>query len=409
MSFFDSIGSKVSATGQAAAEKAKNITEIGRLNGVISDHEKRISRLYFEIGQSYYERHRDDPAAEELERIAAVNDALDKIDVCREQIKTLKGVEKCPTCGADVARGSQFCNNCGTKMPPASIRTAPKAQVGRCPTCGAPIAEGNVFCNSCGTKIPENAAAQVVRSKTCPTCGTVLDADAAFCFACGAKLGFEPAPEVKPEAPVFTEPVYEEPVEPEVPAAPEGKVCPKCGAMLDADAMFCFNCGAKLGFEPAPEVKPEVPEAPVFTEPVYTSPVEPEMPAAPEGKLCPRCGEMLDKDAVFCYACGVKLENAELAYGQPEVPEAPVFTEPVYEEPVEPEVPAAPEGKVCPKCGAMLDADAMFCFNCGASLAAPEPEPPEVEFVFKNKTCPMCGTELDADAMFCYSCGTKVE
>lgn len=351
MSFFDSIGSKVSATGQAAAEKAKNITEIGRLNGVISDHEKRISRLYFEIGQSYYERHRDDPAAEDLERITAVNDALEKIDVCREQIKTLKGVEKCPTCGADVARGSQFCNNCGTKMPPASIRTAPKSQVGRCPTCGAPIAEGNMFCNACGTKIPENAATQVVRSKTCPTCGAVLDADAAFCFA----------------------------------------------------------CGAKLGFESAPEVKSEVPETPVFTAPVYTPPTPPEVPAAPEGKPCPRCGEMLDKDAVFCYACGVKLEDAELAYGQPEAPEAPVFTEPVYEGPVEPEVPAAPEGKVCPRCGATLDADAMFCYNCGASLAAPEPEIPEIEVAFTGKTCRSCGTELDADAMFCYNCGARVE
>lgn len=198
MSFLDNIGSKASAAGQAAAEKARNFAEVNRLNGVISDHEKRISRLYFEIGQSYYERHKGDPEAEELERIAAITDTNEKIAVCREQIKTLKGVEKCPNCGADVQNGSQFCNNCGTRMPPASMKTAPKAGL-TCPTCGAAVAEGNLFCNNCGTKLaptpapapaPAPAEPAVEESKrSCPNCGTELEPDAAFCFNCGAKLG----------------------------------------------------------------------------------------------------------------------------------------------------------------------------------------------------------------------------
>ncbi len=198
MSFLDNIGSKASAAGQAAAEKARNFAEVNRLNGVISDHEKRISRLYFEIGQSYYERHKDDPEAEELERIAAITDTNEKIAVCREQIKTLKGVEKCPNCGADVQNGSQFCNNCGTRMPPASMKTAPRAGH-TCPTCGAAVAEGTLFCNNCGTKLaptpapapaPAPAEPAVEESKrSCPNCGTELEPDAAFCFNCGAKLG----------------------------------------------------------------------------------------------------------------------------------------------------------------------------------------------------------------------------
>lgn len=198
MSFLDNIGSKASAAGQAAAEKARNFAEVNRLNGVISDHEKRISRLYFEIGQSYYERHKGDPEAEELERIAAITDTNEKIAVCREQIKTLKGIEKCPNCGADVQNGSQFCNNCGTRMPPASMKTAPKAGL-TCPTCGAAVAEGNLFCNNCGTKLaptpapapapaPAEPAVEELK-RSCPNCGTELEPDAAFCFNCGAKLG----------------------------------------------------------------------------------------------------------------------------------------------------------------------------------------------------------------------------
>ena len=198
MSFFDNIGSKASAAGQAAAEKARNFAEVNRLSGVISDHEKRISRLYFEIGQSYYERHKDDPEAEELERIAEITDTNEKIAVCRNQIKTLKGVEKCPNCGADVQNGSQFCNNCGTRMPPASMKTAPKAGL------------------------------------TCPTCGTELESNAAFCFNCGTKLAPTPAPA---PAPAPAEPAVEE----------LKRSCPNCGTELESDAAFCFNCGAKLG------------------------------------------------------------------------------------------------------------------------------------------------------------------
>ena len=198
MSFFDNIGSKASAAGQAAAEKARNFAEVTRLGGDVSDHEKRTSRLYFEIGQSYYERHKDDPEAEELERIAAITDTNEKIAVCRNQIKTLKGVEKCPNCGADVQNGSQFCNNCGTRMPPASMKTAPKAGL------------------------------------TCPTCGTELESDAAFCFNCGTKLAPPPAPA---PAPAPAEPAVEE----------LKRSCPNCGTELESDAAFCFNCGAKLG------------------------------------------------------------------------------------------------------------------------------------------------------------------
>ena len=198
MSFFDNIGSKASAAGQAAAEKARNFAEVTRLGGVVSDHEKRISRLYFEIGQSYYERHKDDPEAEELERIAEITDTNEKIAVCRNQIKTLKGVEKCPNCGADVQNGSQFCNNCGTRIPPASMKTAPKTGL------------------------------------TCPTCGTELESNAAFCFNCGTKLAPTPAPA---PAPAPAEPAVEE----------LKRSCPNCGTELESDAAFCFNCGAKLG------------------------------------------------------------------------------------------------------------------------------------------------------------------
>ena len=74
-------------------------------------------------------------------------------------------------------------------MPPASMKTAPKAGL-TCPTCGAALAEGNLFCNNCGTRIPPASMKTAPKAGlTCPTCGTELESDAAFCFNCGAKLG----------------------------------------------------------------------------------------------------------------------------------------------------------------------------------------------------------------------------
>lgn len=83
-------------------------------------------------------------------------------------------------------------------MPPASMKTAPKAGL-TCPTCGAAVAEGNLFCNNCGTKLaptpapapapaPAEPAVEELK-RSCPNCGTELEPDAAFCFNCGAKLG----------------------------------------------------------------------------------------------------------------------------------------------------------------------------------------------------------------------------
>ena len=62
-------------------------------------------------------------------------------------------------------------------------------------------------------------------------------------------------------------------------------------------------------------------------------------------------------------------EEAETAEAEEEAPaeEPPADEEPAEEEPVE-EEPVEPRGatKVCPVCGAVIDADALFCNHCGA-------------------------------------------
>lgn len=47
-----------------------------------------------------------------------------------------------------------------------------------CPSCKAQLAPGSKFCNRCGVKLGQK----------CPNCGAEITADSAFCSECGVKL-----------------------------------------------------------------------------------------------------------------------------------------------------------------------------------------------------------------------------
>ena len=51
------------------------------------------------------------------------------------------GMIVCPSCKAQLAAGSKFCNHCGTKL------------ITKCPNCGADITQGSAFCSECGQKL----------------------------------------------------------------------------------------------------------------------------------------------------------------------------------------------------------------------------------------------------------------
>lgn len=116
MAFFEQVGKRITDAGQGVAKQTKNLAEVTRLNAAISECEKNISQLYFAIGESYFGRHKDDADAEELEKLTGVKELLEKIRQYREEIKQIKGVVKCPSCGADVPLEAGFCSKCGGKM-----------------------------------------------------------------------------------------------------------------------------------------------------------------------------------------------------------------------------------------------------------------------------------------------------
>ncbi len=84
--------------------------------------------------------------------------------------------------------------------------------------------------------------------------------------------------------------------------------CTSCGAALEADSMFCMECGTAI----PPKASLE----------------------CGGGKLCPECGEMVDDDSNFCCSCGHVFETLL---------------------------------NRCSKCNAILPDEAEVCSMCGAS------------------------------------------
>ncbi|MBQ7372662.1 MAG: zinc ribbon domain-containing protein [Blautia sp.] len=161
----DKFTGTINNAGENAARIAKDRSEIGRCNNQIADGERKIHDLYLQIGEYLY-TNRPDTADEQIQELFQ---QLDKekqvIYELESRIIELKGEERCPACGAAVAKDSLFCNHCGVKL------ERPEKIQKRCPVCGAAVEfEGQQFCTSCGIRLnqeeefipprPENAGAE---------------------------------------------------------------------------------------------------------------------------------------------------------------------------------------------------------------------------------------------------------
>jgi len=130
MAFFENIGKRISDAGQNVAQQTKNLADITQLSNTISEKQKGIRQLYLNLGQAYYKSHKEDPMAEESEIIQQINTLFWEIAQCRDKIAQIRSSNA------------------------SSARTEQSEEAGiLCPKCGAAVAEGNLFCNQCGNKL----------------------------------------------------------------------------------------------------------------------------------------------------------------------------------------------------------------------------------------------------------------
>lgn len=117
MAFFDDLGKKLSAAGQEVLQKTKDTAEGIKLNTQLAEEEKKIKKIYTEIGRLYYERFGDCYDACFEAAIEEINQAKAKIAKLNEQREKAKSAELCcPACGAKAEPDNLFCSSCGAKI-----------------------------------------------------------------------------------------------------------------------------------------------------------------------------------------------------------------------------------------------------------------------------------------------------
>lgn len=172
MGLLDDLGKKVTDAGQKTLQKTKEMSEVVRINSLISQNESRLNNLYCQIGKLYVSVHRNDREEAFAGMLDSVAEMEQQISGYRKQIQDIKSVAnsddlvKCPGCGSMVEKGMRFCTTCGhtLNLPdvsateitesfvPAEDLTA-ESSVRKCPQCGTEITDDSVFCTVCGTKL----------------------------------------------------------------------------------------------------------------------------------------------------------------------------------------------------------------------------------------------------------------
>ena len=162
VAFFNDFKEIFTNAAQSVTNKTKDSVEITRLSSESRNIAGEIESLYREIGRTYVDSKGTDSAA--LEALCAkMDDLRDRLEALERQKLLLRNQNRCPSCGAVMAKGARFCSNCGSRMPePApEPEPAPNANAIYCPECGAMCKDEDEFCGVCGRNLreePEEAA-----------------------------------------------------------------------------------------------------------------------------------------------------------------------------------------------------------------------------------------------------------
>lgn len=286
MAFFDALSKSLTKTGQGAMQKTKDATEVVRINREIDRMENEISILYSKIGIEYYKAHANDSNCEAAELVHEVTRLRQAIYSSKETIKRIRGIVKCPNCGAEIPNNVLFCGSCGFRMP--------RQDTVLCQNCGTVWPKGSLFCSKCGSKLgdeeqPKNGDAPARR--LCTSCGAVIMPGTVFCASCGTPVDGNGAGSQKP-------------------TQAHERVCTYCGEKMDNDSVFCPSCGKMVSEEEsktvyAIEVNTDPPEVPQQQEAESDSvPVE-EKPSVTQ---CSVCGTDLEDGDIFCSNCGNRVQ-----------------------------------------------------------------------------------------------------
>ncbi len=367
----------------------------------------------------------------------------------------------CPKCGNKQSKDLAFCVSCGSMMDtpqnnipeipvqdtaadiitetPVSASNNPEMKT--CPKCGNIQNAAMAFCTSCGSLMNEaptkeedkplaaepakpaesqtNDFRSSLELKRCPKCGNLQNKDLAFCTNCGVNMNDsadnaqQPVPTVPPktESPSVNNSNASQ--------TSEMRKCPSCGNVQKMEFVFCTNCGTVTdvisGNEQQTSPKIQLTKSNDIADNASSS--------VNEKRRCTMCGNIQDKDVVFCTNCG---NITELIQGDLSQQPARNIDLSKHETPAANEVQPAPKMRACPVCDNLQDSALPYCMECGSDMnvvptdvlinnaqpvetAAAAPAVPDTRSVGPNeRVCPKCGHVQNMVFPFCTECGTDM-
>ena len=131
MSFLNDLGKKLGGAAEVAADKAKDLAEITKLNYDISAVQKQMEADYAEIGKQVFALEKDNPESPVAELCAKIVNAQQTVESLTARIAQIKAEvpqaaaaapasepckRYCPNCGAEAVGEGKFCQSCGTPI-----------------------------------------------------------------------------------------------------------------------------------------------------------------------------------------------------------------------------------------------------------------------------------------------------
>lgn len=126
MGFFDDLGAAISQTGNQMASKTRDMMDIASMNSQIDKDKSRVRQIFMDIGERYYNLHKNDQDEIFGAEIGMLNGIFAEMEDLGNRINGLKAPKPqapgyneapafCTQCGAKVEPGSAFCTSCGHK------------------------------------------------------------------------------------------------------------------------------------------------------------------------------------------------------------------------------------------------------------------------------------------------------
>lgn len=116
MDFFERMGETITSKSKVAAQKAKGVADLAKLNSQVGQLEGKIKSYYQIIGEKVYLNEKDQDHSGLEAEFDLITDAYVEIGRIKKQIAELKGTKECPGCHAEVDNAFAFCPKCGAKM-----------------------------------------------------------------------------------------------------------------------------------------------------------------------------------------------------------------------------------------------------------------------------------------------------